>query len=85
MTMEENKPERIYQPDEGDVPDYVAIYMCLTAREEAVLNMIADGASSAEIAEELKITIVAVWQAQQRIAALGTIWENCSRLIDEIA
>ena len=83
--MNENTPERIFQPDESDITDYEAILACLTAREETVLNMIADGTSSAEIAEDLQITIVAVWQAQQRIAALGAMWENCRRLIDEIA
>jgi DNA-binding NarL/FixJ family response regulator len=81
-TMNENTPERIFQPDESDVPDYEAVLACLTPREIIIVNMVADGMTSAEIAKDLQITIVSVWQAQQRIAVLGAMWENCRRLID---
>ncbi|MCW3052553.1 MAG: hypothetical protein JWN14_1723 [Chthonomonadales bacterium] len=81
--MPDDTPERIYPPDESDVPDYEAILMCLTPREQLIVNMVADGMGSSEIANELQITIVSVWQAQQRIAVLGAMWENCHRLIGE--
>ena len=81
--MPDNTPERIYSPDESDVPDYEAMLMCLTPREQLIVNLVADGLGSADIANELQITIVSVWQTQQRIAVLGAMWENCPRLIDE--
>ncbi len=80
--MNENTPERIFQPHESDIPDYEAVLACLTPREVIIVNMVADGLGSSEIANDLQITIVSVWQAQQRIAALGAMWENCRRLID---
>jgi ATP/maltotriose-dependent transcriptional regulator MalT len=77
--------EHIFQPDESEVPDYEAIMSCLNPREEEILGLVADGASSAEIANELQITIIVVWQAQQRIAVLGAMWENCRNLIDSLS
>jgi FixJ family two-component response regulator len=77
--------ERIFEHEESDVPDYQAIMSCLTPREEEIMGLVADGANSSEIAHDLQITIVSVWQAQQRIAALGAMWENCRNLIGSLS
>lgn len=83
--MPDNTPERIFAADEPDTPDFEAILACMTPREETIANMVADGLTSAEIANDLQITIVSVWQAQQRLALLGAMWERCRALIDETA
>lgn len=78
-------PEYIFPPDaDHDEPDFEAVYMCLTDREETIISMLAEGEDSNSVARSLGVSINVVWQAQDRANLLVKRWHNARTLIESV-